>query len=44
MLEIERDWHIAPDYFAVDVRKLLSGFDEPLPDRELRELLGTNPS
>jgi TIR domain len=44
MLEIERDWHIAPDYFAVDVKKLLSGFDAPLPDRELRELLGTNPS
>jgi hypothetical protein len=42
MLEIERDWHLAPDYFAIDVRKLLSGFDTPLPDRELRLLLDRN--
>jgi hypothetical protein len=40
MLEIERDWHLAPQYFAVDVRKVIGGFDRPVPDKELRALLG----
>ena len=40
MLEIERDWQVAPRYFAVDVQKLVGGFNTPLSDKELRILLG----
>jgi hypothetical protein len=40
MLELEKDWVFAPSYFAVDVQKLLGGFDEKLPESELCALLG----
>lgn len=40
MLEFEKSWWIAPEYYAVEFHKLLSGFDEPLTDAEIRKLLG----
>jgi hypothetical protein len=40
MLEFERDWWIAPQYYGVDVRKLIAGFDIPLSKKELGALLG----
>jgi hypothetical protein len=39
MLEIEKDWLFPPHYYAVDVRKLLGGFNIRLPENELRQLL-----
>jgi hypothetical protein len=40
MLDFERDWWIAPQYYAVDVRKVIGGFDTPLSKREIAALLG----
>lgn len=40
MLDFERDWWIAPQYYAVDVRKVIGGFDTPLSKKELASLLG----
>lgn len=40
MLELEKDWNSAPRYFAVDIRKLVGGFDLPMPSDEIAELLG----
>lgn len=42
MLELERDFWLPPDYFAVDVRKALAGFDNPLTQKDLESLLGKN--
>ena len=39
MLEIVRDWCEAPIYYAVDVKKLIEGFDKPIPKDELRALV-----
>lgn len=40
MLEFERAWWIAPEYYAVEFHKLLDGFDQPLTDGEINKLLG----
>ncbi len=40
MMEFEMEWWIAPKYYAVDFRKLMSGFDVSLSEREIRKLLG----
>lgn len=39
MLDFERDWWITPQYYAVDVRKVIGGFDTPLSKKELASLL-----
>jgi len=43
MLGLEKDSPIEPSYFAVDVRKVIGGFDQELPESELRALLGYAP-
>jgi hypothetical protein len=43
LLEIERDWHVTPTYYAVNVRKLLGGLSPAIPERELSELLDDDP-
>lgn len=44
MLEFEHSWWIAPEYYAVEFNKLLSGFDTSLTDADVRKLLGLPPN
>lgn len=43
MLEFERSWWSAPEYFAVEFHKLVEGFDKPLSNGDIRRLLGLSP-
>ncbi|MEO8630127.1 MAG: toll/interleukin-1 receptor domain-containing protein [Betaproteobacteria bacterium] len=40
MLEFERSWWIAPEYYAVEFHKLLPGFGVSLSKTEVQKLLG----